>query len=292
MNLGGRAPFARSRARHSDPRVPAANVRRPANADNLAFRPSEAVPPRGTDRHDASLVVTSSRSPGDLSAEAKSSSGRLPPYGTLPVLSLRMSEMADYEPRPPGTPDLPSPADLAIRMARSADAAAIASISAEREGHDAVTIQPRIEGELSLPEFGDRLGVWVATAGPDVLGFGRARWDDQAEGTGPRAVPAGWYLMGVVVRPAWRRRGVGRALLQARLAWVAERADRVYAVTSEHNRVSQTLLEGAGFVVVGRNVTHPRITFNKGVGLLLQLTCGVSASLHGCLDPHVPGGAR
>lgn len=91
------------------------------------------------------------------------------------------------------------------------------------------------------------------------------------EGTGPRAVPTGWYLMGVVVRPAWRRRGVGRALLATRLTWLAARTKRAYSVTSEHNRASQALLESAGFVVLRRDVTHPRVTFNKGIGLLLTV---------------------
>lgn len=180
-----------------------------------------------------------------------------------------MSELASFEPRPPGIPAQAAPADLAVRLAQHEDAADIAAISAAREGLDAAKILPRIEGELALPIFGDKLAVWVATSAGEVLGFGRARFDDQAEGTGPRAVPAGWYLMGVVVSPAWRRRGVGTALLGARLAWLAERTDRAYSVTSERNPVSRALLESAGFVVIRRDVTHPRIKFNKGVGLLL-----------------------
>lgn len=183
--------------------------------------------------------------------------------------ALGMSEMADFQPRPPGVRATAPPGDLSVRLASVEDAGDIAAISAEREGLNAVAIQLRVEAELALPLFGEYLAVWVAKSKGTVLGFGRARFDDQAEGTGPRAVPTGWYLMGVVVRPDWRRRGIARALLAARLSWVAERTDRAYSVTSEYNRASQALLHSVGFRTVQRDVTHPRITFNKGVGLLL-----------------------
>ena len=178
--------------------------------------------------------------------------------------------MASFEPRGADMPRQAPPADLQVRLAAPRDAAAIAEISAEREGLVASEIEPRVEGELRLPAFGDTLSVWVAESEGRVLGFGRARWDDQAVDSGPRAVPAAWYLMGVVVRPEARRRGIGGALLDARLAWLADRTQTVYSVTAEHNLASQALLESRGFRVTRTDVTHPRITFARGVGLLLR----------------------
>jgi ribosomal protein S18 acetylase RimI-like enzyme len=80
-----------------------------------------------------------------------------------------------------------------------------------------------------------------------VAGYGRvARF--QPDPATPDAAPPGWYLLGLVVGPAWRRRGIGEALTTARMAWVAERADRVYYFTAHENRVSQELHQRLGFV--------------------------------------------
>lgn len=68
---------------------------------------------------------------------------------------------------------------------------------------------------------------------------------------GPAAVdpaPSGWYLLGLVVDQAWRRRGIGEALTTARMAWVATRADRIYYFTAHENRVSQELHRRLGFL--------------------------------------------
>ncbi len=181
-----------------------------------------------------------------------------------------MSEMAQFQPRTPGTVSEPTPADLVIRMAEPGDGAGIARISAAREGLALEDLQPLIEAQLARPECGDQIAVWIASSAGETVGYGRVIWDNRAEGTGPRAVPTGWYLMGAVVRPGWRRRGIGRALLLTRLAWLAKRTDCAYTVTSEHNRVSQALLKSVGFIAIRRDVTHPGITFNKGVGLLLS----------------------
>ncbi|AQP51342.1 GNAT family N-acetyltransferase [Tessaracoccus flavescens] len=53
--------------------------------------------------------------------------------------------------------------------------------------------------------------------------------------------PAGHYLGGIVVDPAWRRRGVGTALTLARLDWVSQRAAAVYYFTNVRNAASLAL---------------------------------------------------
>jgi GNAT superfamily N-acetyltransferase len=58
--------------------------------------------------------------------------------------------------------------------------------------------------------------------------------------------PAGTCWAWVADR-AWRRRGIGEALTAARMAWVADRADRIYYFTARENRVSQELHQRLGF---------------------------------------------
>lgn len=62
------------------------------------------------------------------------------------------------------------------------------------------------------------------------------------------AAPGGEYLLGLVVTPAHRRRGLGRLLTDDRLRWLADRASpNVYYYTDRNNTASQRLHEQLGF---------------------------------------------
>lgn len=74
----------------------------------------------------------------------------------------------------------------------------------------------------------DSRQMFVAKANGRVIGYGRAARlaaDEAAPGT-----PAGYYLSGVLVDPAWRGRGIATALTRARLCWVFARAAEVFYV--------------------------------------------------------------
>jgi ribosomal protein S18 acetylase RimI-like enzyme len=87
--------------------------------------------------------------------------------------------------------------------------------------------------------------VLVAERDGDVLGYtyaGVEGWDYMAL-RGPAGV-----LYDIVVDPAHRGKGVGRQLLDATLAALAERgAPRVMLSTAEQNEPAQRLFAGAGF---------------------------------------------
>ena len=57
--------------------------------------------------------------------------------------------------------------------------------------------------------------VVVATVEGAVIGWGKTHYWDHDDGP----ALSGHYLGGVTVLPAWRRRGVGAALTDARLRW-------------------------------------------------------------------------
>ena len=80
-----------------------------------------------------------------------------------------------------------------------------------------------------------------------VVAYGRVVRFEPEPAT-PDPAPRGWYLLGLVVDQAWRRRGIGEALTAARMTWVAGRADRIYYFTAHENRVSQELHRRLGFV--------------------------------------------
>ena len=143
--------------------------------------------------------------------------------------------------------------DLVVRPALAADCRGVAAIVRERDVAGA-----------------DRL-LLVANVGDELAGFARAaRWQRPPRAA-DNAAPAGWYLLGVVVRDRWRRHGIALELTRQRLAWIAERADEAYYFTNARNRVSIDLHEQVGFIEVTRDFEFPDASFDEGEGILFRV---------------------
>ncbi len=91
----------------------------------------------------------------------------------------------------------------------------------------------------------DRRQMFVAKASGQVVAYGRVI--ELAADEAAPATPAGYYLSGVLVDPAWRRGGIARGLTRARLRWVFARADEVFYVTGADNVASLQLHAALGF---------------------------------------------
>lgn len=184
-------------------------------------------------------------------------------FGAAEAGSLA-SRWAAYRPAAPaGEP----PVGLAVRPAERLDCASVAAIEASRDGSDIEGARDRCEAQLADP---DPL-LLVATVRGRVVGFARAGCLRRPVGATADAVPDGWYLLGVVVIDAWRRRGIGRALTRARLAWIADRADVAFYFANARNRASIDLHAELGFVELSRRFSAPGIAFEGGRGILCRL---------------------
>ncbi|MGN6220175.1 MAG: GNAT family N-acetyltransferase [Microbacterium sp.] len=82
--------------------------------------------------------------------------------------------------------------------------------------------------------------------------------------------PAGHYLAGITVDPAWRRRGVAAALTDARMQWIAARCDEAFYVVNAQNRASIDLHTRWGFTEVLRAPRLTGVEFEGGVGMLMR----------------------
>jgi ribosomal protein S18 acetylase RimI-like enzyme len=179
-----------------------------------------------------------------------------------------MSKFAEYSASDPDRPRTTSPADLVIRPALPADLPALAAIAAEREGEPEADWRARFEQILHATAAGDSV-LLVAAVGGTVAGYGKAAHFAPPAGSPPNAAPAGYYLTGVIVDPAHRRRGLGSALTRARLDWIRARgAKRAYYFANERNRVTIDLHRGLGFVELTRDFHHPHVRFEGGSGIL------------------------
>src|SRR5687768_5352554 len=141
--------------------------------------------------------------------------------------------------------------DLLVRKARASDIPALAQQRA--------TLWPEGSVEEHARELGPQLEsaadcTLIAEADGYVIGFLEGRLRSHADGcaTSPVGYVEGWFVM-----EPWRRRGVGRALVQRFELWAAERGCRELASdTWLHNTESQRAHESLGFSEVDRVVTY------------------------------------
>jgi ribosomal protein S18 acetylase RimI-like enzyme len=112
-------------------------------------------------------------------------------------------------------------------------------------------VKPGDRGEQFAADItGERRQMFVAKAGGQVVAYGRVL-ELAADEAGP-GTPAGCYLGGVLVEPAWRGRGIATALTQARLRWAFARTGTVFYMTGADNAASLHLHAALGFHEIKR----------------------------------------
>lgn len=176
---------------------------------------------------------------------------------------------APYAPRLPHEPRAPLPAGFVLRAAVDDDLDAIARLTAQR---NATALDQCLEGTKRQYDRDTELGNLTAVAEVEgnVVGFGRCRRVDHAA-DGDGSVPAGWYLLGVIITPQMRRRGIGSEITRFRLEWARERASEVFYFANSLNLASIALHQKFGFTEVRRPFAFPGATFSGGgVGVLFR----------------------
>ena len=129
----------------------------------------------------------------------------------------------------------------ADRVADEADVASAVELAVR-----VLEVKPGDRGEQFAADItGEQRQMFVAKANGQVLLMAQIL-DLAAEEAGP-GTPAGYYLGGVLVDPAWRGRGLATALTRARLHWAFARTGTVFYVTGADNTTSLHLHAALGF---------------------------------------------
>jgi len=156
-------------------------------------------------------------------------------------VALPISHVAEFDPGVAG-----SGLDVEYRSGDLSEVEAVTALVHAVYGGQLQAWQQRMHQALSRSDY----CLLLAFIGGEPVGYGKANWceprgeDDQA--------PAGMYLTGLVVAPAWRRRGIGEELTRRRLTWVWQRDQAAWFFTNARNRASLALHARLGFIEAGR----------------------------------------
>lgn len=142
----------------------------------------------------------------------------------------------------------------------------VAELHADREGTPTRTASARVRSWTTNPA---RIIV-VAEHHARVQAFASAAWLDAPADSDDPGVP-GWYLAGVVVAPAARRRGLGAQLTEARLALIGKRSSTAWYFANAGKRASIAMHAGFGFTEHARGPRICGVEFGGGTGILFRL---------------------
>jgi GNAT superfamily N-acetyltransferase len=151
--------------------------------------------------------------------------------------------------------------DVAVRAAKPADAAIVAALLGHL-GYPAPA--DAIPARLARMRAKGDAEAFVATAARDVVGLATVHSRDVLHHDAPVV-----QLTALVVPPERRGLGVGRALVDAALAWAAARgADRLVVTTALHRADAPKFYERLGFEHTGRRYVrrlaeHDAIAANR-----------------------------
>lgn len=174
-----------------------------------------------------------------------------------------MSGFADYEPE---ADRQALGVEVRTRAAEKADLEACARLIVARTGGSVDGRRRRLLGDLQDP----RRYSAVACVGDEVVGYGGVIWHETTPADPPRMAPTGYYLVGLIVSPDWRRHGIGELLTVERMRWTAERADTIHYFANLANGPTLDLHEHLGFTEITRDFTFPGNPLKPGTGVLLR----------------------
>ncbi|MFI5694920.1 GNAT family N-acetyltransferase [Kribbella sp. NPDC051586] len=157
-------------------------------------------------------------------------------------------------------------ADVQVRPGVLRDLDACAELIVSRTGGSAAERRERLVADLANPER----YIAVAVVDDEVVGYGGVIRHELSPDDPPKTAPSGYYLIGLIVSPDWRRHGIGELLTRDRIRWTAERADAVYYFANQANSAILDLNQQFGFTEVTRDFTFPRAPLEPGTCVLLR----------------------
>jgi ribosomal protein S18 acetylase RimI-like enzyme len=156
--------------------------------------------------------------------------------------------------------------EVDVRPAEPADLQVCAELIVSRTHGSAAERRERLVADLADPDK----YIAVAVVGDEVVGYGGVIRHELKLDDPPTTAPTAYYLIGLIVSPAWRRHGIGELLTRDRMRWTAERADAVYYFANQANGAILDLNKTFGFIEVTRDFSFPGAPLKPGTCVLLR----------------------
>jgi GNAT superfamily N-acetyltransferase len=156
-----------------------------------------------------------------------------------------------------------APVSAVVAEATGDDVPALAVLQARARGGSAGEWAERID----RARRGERCVVVTAKVSGEAVGYANVAFLPEHP---VDHAPAGYYLTGVTVDPAWRRRGLARLLTRWRMNWVWERDSAIWCFISARNPASLDLHRELGFDHVVIGAVFQGVEFAGGEGWLLR----------------------
>lgn len=155
--------------------------------------------------------------------------------------------------------------NLVVRMAREKDAVAIGKLIHDEYGHHEETYIRRTISDMRNSK--GRM-VCVSTVEGIIVGYARCRLFEEAKY--PYNGEFGWYLMGMVVHPNFRKRGIGKKLIEFRINWLRSKTKEIFYITNSRNTPSIQSHDSFGFKEIARARGFLNADFSDDQAVLFQ----------------------
>jgi ribosomal protein S18 acetylase RimI-like enzyme len=167
------------------------------------------------------------------------------------------------------------PDGLVFRLAHRRDCDSINALTAERNpSQNIADIAAGTNREMDRIEAGESYKLYVAELKGEVVGFCRfAHSDGLPANKKIYPAPEGWYGLGILVAPKFRRQNIANFLSSKRTEILKDlRAKEFYSVVDSSNQTSMKMHQNFGYVEIGRAPGFLHIGFNGGIGCLFKLS--------------------
>ena len=178
------------------------------------------------------------------------------------------------EPFDPSIKSKKFPEGLIFRIANRQDCDSINILTYERNPFQSMKeIEDGTTREIERMESGASYKLYVAELNKEIIGFCRfANSDGLPASKKIYSGPEGWYGLGILVSPKYRRQNIAKFLTLKRNEVLKNLGVKeFYSVVDAKNLTSLKMHKEFGYIEIARAPGFLHIGFNDGVGCLLKL---------------------
>jgi L-amino acid N-acyltransferase YncA len=167
------------------------------------------------------------------------------------------------------------PNGLIFRSAERKDLSAVCNLMAERNPTlEFSQVYATTNREFERLETDPSYKIYVADLTNEVVGFCRFfHTAGMPENKKIYPSPEGWYGMGIIVAPLFRRKNIARFIASGRVEVLKKLGvQEFYSIVDRANLTSMKMHQELGFVEVSRETGFLNLKFHEGMGCLFKLT--------------------